>query len=105
MNSVVSSPADSQTETARLRAVATRLRRHMLTMASGKGQGYIGQGLGVADLLAALYFYEMKYDPKNPQWAKRDRFILSTGHYSIALWAALAEAGILPLDELLLYGA
>ncbi len=88
-----------------LKRRATNLRRHMLAMARGQGQGYIGQGLGVADLLAALYFHEMRYDPDNLGWADRDRFILSTGHYSIALWAVLAEAGIIPVDELLTYGA
>jgi transketolase len=88
-----------------LRQRATNLRRHMLTMARGQGQGYIGQGLGIADVLAVLYFHEMRYDPDNLAWADRDRFILSTGHYSIALWAALAEVGILPLAELETYGA
>ncbi|RWE38700.1 MAG: transketolase [Mesorhizobium sp.] len=84
---------------------ATLLRRHMLTMARGQGQGYIGQGLGIADTLAALYFHELRYDPHNLGWPDRDRFLLSTGHYSIALWAALAEAGIIPIDELVTYGA
>ncbi len=84
---------------------AILLRRHMLTMARGQGQGYIGQGLGIADVLAALYFHELRYDPHNLAWAERDRFLLSTGHYSIALWAALAEAGILPVEELITYGA
>ena len=84
---------------------ATQLRRHMLTMARGQGQGYIGQGLGIADTLAALYFHELRYDPHNLAWADRDRFLLSTGHYSIALWAALAEAGIIPVEELATYGA
>ena len=88
-----------------LKARATNLRRHMLTMARGQGQGYIGQGLGIADALAALYFHELRYDPQNLSWPDRDRFLLSTGHYSIALWAALAEAGILPVEELLTYGA
>ena len=88
-----------------LRHRATRLRRHMLTMARGQGQGYIGQGLGIADVLAALYFHELRYDPHNLAWADRDRFLLSTGHYSIALWAALAEAGIIPVEELATYGA
>jgi transketolase len=81
------------------------LRRHILTMARGQGQGYVGQGLGIADLLAALYFHELRYDPQNLAWADRDRFLLSTGHYSIALWAALAEAGVLPVEELSTYGA
>ncbi|WP_421915079.1 transketolase [Mesorhizobium sp.] len=84
---------------------AIQLRRHMLTMARGQGQGYIGQGLGIADALAALYFHELRYDPDNLAWAERDRFLLSTGHYSIALWAALAEAGIIPVEELVSYGA
>ena len=84
---------------------ATNLRRHMLTMVRGQGQGYIGQGLGIADVLAALYFYELRYDPENVTWSERDRFLLSTGHYSVALWAALCEAGIIPLEELSTYGA
>src|SRR5438045_5539107 len=84
---------------------AANLRRHMLEMARGQGQGYIGQGLGIADLLAALYFHELRYDPQNLLWPERDRFLLSTGHYSIALWAALAECGVIPLDELATYGA
>lgn len=84
---------------------AANLRRHMLTMASGRGQGYLGQGLGIADLMAALYFHEMRYDAQNPRDPTRDRFVLSTGHYSIALWAALVEAGTLPKAELKTYGA
>lgn len=88
-----------------LQEVAHRLRRHMVGMARHQGQGYIAQGLGIADVLAALYFHEMRYDPERPDWAGRDRFLLSTGHYSIALWAALAEAGVIPVAELDTYGA
>jgi len=84
---------------------AHRLRRYMLDMAQRLGQGYIGQGLAIADLLAALYFYELRYDPADPRWPERDRFVMSTGHYSIALWAALAEAGAIPVAELATYGA
>src|ERR1700744_3267152 len=97
-------PPDSA-DIAALKQRATNLRRHMLAMARGQGQGYIGQGLGVADLLAALYFHELRYDPSDLSWPERDRFLLSTGHYSIALWAALAEAGIIPVEELSTYGA
>jgi transketolase len=88
-----------------LRGRAHVLRRHMLDMARRIGQGYIGQGLGIADVLAALYFHELRLDPEEPGWAGRDRFLLSTGHYSIALWAALAEIGVLPVEELATYGA
>lgn len=98
-----SPPAEA--DIAALKARATVLRRHMLTMARGQGAGYIGQGLGIADTLTALYFHELRYDPENLSWADRDRFLLSTGHYSIALWAALAEAGIIPVGELVTYGA
>lgn len=94
-----------QADVGTLERRAVNLRRHMLAMARGQGQGYIGQGLGIADMLAALYFHELLYDPQDPGWADRDRFLLSTGHYSIALWAALAEAGVIPVDELVSYGA
>jgi transketolase len=90
---------------AALRAHATNMRRYMLTMARGPGQGYIGQGLGIADALCALYFHELRWNPADLTWPDRDRFLLSTGHYSIALWAALAEAGVIPLAELESYGA
>ena len=73
---------------------ALSLRRHVLRMGERVGQGYVGQGLDIADLLSVLYFGEMNYDPKNLAWPERDRFLLSTGHYSIALWAALAEAAL-----------
>ena len=88
-----------------LQGKALALRRHMIGMARQLGQGYIGQGLGIADALAALYFHELRYDPGDTTWPGRDRFVLSTGHYSIALWAALAEAGIIPVEELSSYGA
>jgi transketolase len=88
-----------------LRRRAHGMRGHMVVMASQLGQGYLGQGLGVADLLAALYFHEMRWDPEDVRWEDRDRFVLSTGHYSIALWAALAEAGVIPREELPSYGA
>jgi len=94
--------------TADLHAIRRRahtLRRHVLHMAEIVGQGYVGQGLGIADLLATLYFGELRFDPKNPQWPERDRFVLSIGHYAIGLYAALAEAGVIPLDELDTYGA
>ncbi|MCO5093375.1 transketolase [Bosea sp. (in: a-proteobacteria)] len=83
---------------------ARALRRHMISMSRHIGQGYIAQGLAIADVLAALYFHELRHDPANPGWAERDRFLLSTGHYAIALWAAFAEAGLIPAEELASYG-
>jgi transketolase len=97
--------APGDADIAGLRHKAARLRRLMLEMARGQGQGYIGQGLGMADVMAAIYFHELRYDPGQLDWPDRDRFLLSTGHYSIALWATFAEAGIIPLDELHTYGA
>ena len=88
-----------------LKAKALELRRNMLVQAAGKGQGYLGQGFALADFLAALYFHELRYDASNPVWEERDRFYLSTGHYSIALWAVLAEAGYFSKDMLPSYGA
>lgn len=93
-------PAD----VAALRDRAYDLRHLMMTMTRGKGEGYIAQGLGIADLLAALYFHELRHDPTDPDWPDRDRFLLSTGHYSIAMYAVLAEAGYLDKDELPTYG-
>jgi transketolase len=84
---------------------ALELRRNMLVQAAGKGQGYLGQGFAIADMLAALYFHELRYDASRPDWDERDRFYLSTGHYSIALWAVLAEAGYFGKDQLSTYGA
>ena len=94
----------SEADLPALKARALNLRRKMMAMASGKGEGYIAQGLGMADCLASLYFHEMRYDPDNVAWADRDRFVLSTGHYSIAMYAVLAEAGIISHSELPSYG-
>ncbi|HZA93174.1 MAG TPA: transketolase [Gemmatimonadales bacterium] len=84
---------------------AYRIRRNALRMGEVQGQGYIAQALGVADVLAVSYFHAMKYRPEDPEWEERDRFLLSIGHYAIALYAALIEAGIIPEDELESYGS
>jgi len=93
-----------QPDLAMLRGKAHRLRQLMMLMARDKGEGYIAQGLGMADCLAAIYFHELRYEPRNPTWPGRDRFVLSTGHYSIAMYAVLAEAGYIDIDELPTYG-
>jgi transketolase len=84
---------------------AYRIRRNALRMGEVQGQGYIAQALGAADLLAVAYFHAMRYRPEDPEWEGRDRFLLSIGHYAIALYAALLEAGIIPQDELETYGS
>jgi transketolase len=84
---------------------AHNIRRHALRMGQVQGQGYVGQALGAADLLAVSYFHALNYKPDHPEWEQRDRFYLSIGHYAIALYAALIEAQIIPLDELETYGS
>ncbi len=74
-------------------------------MAERIGQGYVGQGLDIADTLAVIYGKRLRFDPRQPKAPERDRFVLSIGHYSIGLYAALAEAGILEIKELESYGA
>ena len=70
-----------------------------------QGQGYIGQALGVADVLAVVYMDQLRHRAEDPHWEVRDRLLLSIGHYAIALYAALAEAGIIPVAELQTYGS
>jgi transketolase len=83
---------------------AYRIRRNALRMGAVQGQGYIAQALGVADVLAVAYFHAMRYRLDDPHWEERDRFLLSIGHYAIALYAVLIEAGILPEEEIETYG-
>ncbi|MDD7975830.1 transketolase [Acinetobacter baumannii] len=96
---------DKAGQIAELQQRAYHIRQHALRMGQVQGQGYVGQALGAADLLAVSYFHAMKYQPGNPEWEGRDRFYLSIGHYAIALYAALIEAKIIPLEELETYGA
>ncbi|MBA6108890.1 transketolase [Pseudomonas asiatica] len=93
------------TEALPLAVRARNIRRHALRMGQVQGQGYVGQALGAADLLAVAYFHALRLDPSNPEWEQRDRFYLSIGHYAIALYAALIEAGVIPEDELETYGS
>jgi transketolase len=84
---------------------AWNIRRHAILMGEVQGQGYIAQALDIADVLAVAYFHAMRYRADDPDWEGRDRFLLSNGHYAIALYAALIEAGIIPEDELETYGS
>lgn len=83
---------------------AYRIRRYAIRMGEVQGQGYIGQALGMADILAVAYGHALSYRADDPEWEGRDRFLLSHGHYAIAHYAALIEAGIIPESELETYG-
>ncbi len=80
--------------------LARKIRIHCLKMANRAGTSHIGSCLSCADILAVLYGEIMHYKPDNPKWEGRDRFILSKGHAGSALYAALAECGFFPVDEL-----
>ncbi|AKJ68812.1 transketolase [Pandoraea thiooxydans] len=90
---------------ARLAECAYRIRRNAIRMGEVQGQGYIAQALDIADVLAVAYGHALRYRAEDPEWEGRDRFLLSNGHYAIALYAALIEAGILPEEELETYGS
>ena len=83
-----------------LNEMAKKLRRHVITMIATAGSGHPGGSLSAADIITALYFKVMRYNPEDPHWSDRDRFILSKGHAAPILYAALAEAGYLPVAEL-----
>lgn len=80
---------------------AAELRLHIVRMMGANKAHHFGGSLSAADLVAALYFYKMRYDPGNPAWPDRDRFLMSKGHSVPAQYAALAMLSVFPLDELL----
>ncbi|MCK1726470.1 transketolase [Bradyrhizobium sp. 142] len=98
-------PSKTLTNTPKLADHAYNIRRNALRMGEVQGQGYIAQALDISDVLAVAYFHAMRYRPEDPSWEGRDRFLLSNGHYAIALYAALIEAGIVPEEELETYGS
>jgi transketolase len=81
-------------------ATAKKLRRHVITMIGKAGSGHPGGSLSAAEIVTVLYFKVLRHDPANPRWAERDRFILSKGHAAPILYAALAERGYFPGEEL-----
>ncbi len=95
----------SPAKLAELASAAWRIRRLAVRMGEVQGQGYVGQALGYADVLAVAYAHALKLRPEDPDWDGRDRFLLSHGHYAIAHYAALIEAGIVPGAELETYGS
>ncbi|MCX8131275.1 MAG: transketolase [Clostridia bacterium] len=83
-----------------LKLKAVQIRKHILTEVHNAASGHPGGSLSCADILTVLYFAEMRVDPSNPKWEDRDRFVLSKGHCSPALYAVLAEKGFFPKEEL-----
>jgi transketolase len=85
---------------AEIEARAARMRYDIIEMIAEAGSGHPGGSLSAAEIVASLYFGIMKHDPARPDWAERDRFVLSKGHAAPVLYAALAEAGYLGRDHL-----
>lgn len=93
----------SKEDETRLYKIATRLRMHIMKMVTNAASGHVEGSLSAAEMVTALYFHIMRHDPKNPDWEDRDRFALSKGHACPVQYAALAEAGYFPVEELLTF--
>lgn len=98
--SVQRQPAPRIVDVVELRKISSELRKLVVRLVGQTGQGYLQQGLGAADLFAALYFSEMRLDPSDPLWVDRDRFLLSTAHNTAIFHATLALRGFIPLQSL-----
>lgn len=83
-----------------IRRRAAKIRRHIIEQVYNAASGHPGGSLSCADILAVLYFKEMRIRPEDPTWPDRDRFVLSKGHCAPALYAALAERGFFPIEDL-----
>jgi len=88
-------------DTGNLKAIANQLRIHSIEATTAAGSGHPTSCCSAADLVAALFFGHMRFDPKNPHYYNNDRFILSKGHAAPLLYAAWAEAGLFPVEDLL----
>jgi len=84
-----------------LKGIANQLRIHSIAATTAAGSGHPTSCCSAADLVAALFFGHMRYDPKNPHFYNNDRFILSKGHAAPLLYAAWAETGLFPAEDLL----
>ena len=83
---------------------ARELRLDSLEMIHRRGAGHPGGSLSAAEIMAALFFHKLNIDPARPDWPERDRFILSKGHASAILYAALSRRGFFPREDLLHWG-
>src|ERR687891_386693 len=84
-----------------LERYATVLRMHCVRMLAVAKSGHLDSSLSAADIVAALYYRVLRHDPQNPSWPERDRFVLSKGHAAPIQYAALAEHGYFPADDLM----
>lgn len=89
-----------QKKLAELKNTATKVRLGIVEAVHSASSGHPGGSLSIADALTYLYFEEMNIDPKNPKWEDRDRFVLSKGHTSPALYSVLAHRGFFPVEDL-----
>jgi transketolase len=89
------------TRIAELEKLANKIRINIINMIGVGQKGHLGGSCSLAEIVTVLYFHKMKHDPKNPDWEERDRFILSKGHAALVQYAALAELGYFPKEELL----
>jgi transketolase len=83
-----------------LRRKAVQIRKDILKMLTCAGSGHTGGSLSIVDILVALYYNELKNDPKDPKWKDRDIFVLSKGHACPALYAVLADKGYFDKEKL-----
>jgi len=83
-----------------LEKMARTLRLDVIRMVGIGQKGHLGGSCSLGEIVAVLYFYQMRHDPKNPDWEERDRFLLSKGHAALIQYAALAEAGYFSKAEL-----
>ncbi len=90
----------NKNEIEKLEGIARRIRLHIVQMVGIGQKGHLGGSCSIADVVAALYFSKMRHNPANPVWPDRDRFLLSKGHAALVQYAALAEAGYFPKEEL-----
>lgn len=90
---------DKNTEK-QLKLTAAKVRRHIIEEVYSAKSGHIGGSMSISDVLTYLYFNVMNVDPQNPKKEDRDRFVLSKGHCSPALYAVLAERGFFPVEDL-----
>lgn len=86
---------------AELKTIANTLRKDIIKMTNAAASGHPGGSLSACEIVSVLFFKEMRIDPKRPNWEDRDRFVLSKGHAAPVLYAALAEKGFFPKEELL----